>query len=649
MSTEQTMEEATITVENVGGIDETEVTFPPGVNVLAGENATNRTSLLRAVMAALGSTDVSIKGDVDEAHVELAIDGETYSRELTRQGSTVSFDGDPYLEDPTRAGLFAFLLESNDARRAVATNEDLRDVIMRPIDTDEIRREIDRLVEERQDIERELEQLDSLKARLPALEERRTKLQEEVEETRGELAAKEEELEAENADVEETREEKDELESRLQDLRSMRSELEDVRYDLETERDSLESTRSEKRDLADELDDLPETPAGDIEELESRIERLRDRKRTTESELAELQSVIQFNQELLEEANGDVLSTLGEIDRDDDNDVTEELLADETVTCWTCGTEVPSDQIESTVDSLQDLSRETLSEVSDIEDELDELTDDVNELREIQRRRDDLERRISRAENEIERSEENTNRLTERREELQDEVAELEAEIEDLEDDSYEDVLELHREANQLEYELGRTEGELEDVEEEITDIEERLGQEGQLKAQREELSEEIGDLRTRIERIETRAIEEFNEHMETVLEILEYDNLERIWLERVEREVRQGRRKVQKGVFELHIVRKTASGTTYEDTVDHLSESEREVTGLVFALAGYLAHEVYETVPFMLLDSLEAIDADRIATLIEYLEGYSDYLLVALLPEDAAGIEGEYNRITGI
>ena len=159
----------------------------------------------------------------------------------------------------------------------------------------------------------------------------------------------------------------------------------------------------------------------------------------------------------------------------------------------------------------------------------------------------------------------------------------------------------------------------------------------------------EIEDLRTRIERIETRAIEEFNEHMETVLEILEYDNLERIWLERVEREVREGRRTVQKGVFELHIVRQTASGTTYEDTIDHLSESEREVTGLVFALAGYLAHEVYETVPFMLLDSLEAIDADRIATLIEYLEGYSDYLVVALLPEDAAGLEGEYHRITDI
>lgn len=65
------------------------------------------------------------------------------------------------------------------------------------------------------------------------------------------------------------------------------------------------------------------------------------------------------------------------------------------------------------------------------------------------------------------------------------------------------------------------------------------------------------------------------------------------------------GRRKVAKSQFDLHIVRSTESGTTYEDTVDNLSESEREVTGLMFALAGYLVHDIHETVPFMLLDSM--------------------------------------------
>lgn len=92
---------------------------------------------------------------------------------------------------------------------------------------------------------------------------------------------------------------------------------------------------------------------------------------------------------------------------------------------------------------------------------------------------------------------------------------------------------------------------------------------------------------------------------MDTVLDLLEYANLARIWIDRTESEEREGRRTVTKHTFNLHVIRRTDTDEAYEDTVNHLSESEREVTGLVFALAGYLVHDVHEQVPFMLLDSL--------------------------------------------
>ncbi len=76
------------------------------------------------------------------------------------------------------------------------------------------------------------------------------------------------------------------------------------------------------------------------------------------------------------------------------------------------------------------------------------------------------------------------------------------------------------------------------------------------------------------------------------------------------------------------------------------MRSADREVTGLIFALSGYFAHDVYETVPFMLPDSVEAINADRIATLVEYLDGYGEYLVVALLPEDATALD-EYPHLT--
>lgn len=646
MSTEQPVAKTQLRARNIGGIDTTSVEFTPGVTVLAGENATNRTSLLQAIMGALGSDDISIKGDADTATVELDIGGETYTRTLTREGATIVDDGGAYLDESTLADLFAFLLESNEARRAVATSGDLRDLIMRPVDTDEIQREIDQNLDRRNELDRELEGLEKLKNRRPELEERRQELQSKVETARTDLAAKEEKLEARDGNVEQTREEKAELEERLADLRSKRSELEEIRYELETEREGLESTRARKRECDREFEELPETPMGEIDELEARIDRFRSQKRNLESEINEVQSVIRFNQEMLDDEDADLLDVL---ESTEGTEITEGLLPDETVTCWTCGSEVPRDQIETTVSRLQELSQDKLGAITDIEDELDGLTEAVDELKGKQRRREKLRRRRSELEDEIERGESSVEGLTDRREALQSEIESLESEIEGLEDDSYQEILDIHKAANQLEYELGRLEGELDDVESEIADVEDRLDAESELRSRREELTATIEDLRTRIDRTERQAVEEFNEHMDSVLERLGYSNLERVWLERVERDVREGRRTVTKSVFELHIVRQTDAGATYEDTVDHLSESEREVTGLVFALAGYLAHEVYETVPFMLLDSLEAIDSERIAALVEYVEGFSDFLVVALLPEDAAALPDEYRRVENI
>ena len=136
---------------------------------------------------------------------------------------------------------------------------------------------------------------------------------------------------------------------------------------------------------------------------------------------------------------------------------------------------------------------------------------------------------------------------------------------------------------------------------------------------------------------------------MENLLETLGYGNLDRIWIDRTTREVREGRRKVSRSSFDLKIVRSTEEGAAYEDAIEHLSESEREVTGLVFALAGYLVHDVYETVPFMLLDSLEAIDAERITALVEYFESYAPYLVVALLDEDAEQLAQSHDVVSEI
>jgi len=642
---------ASLSIECIGGIDEAEMTIEDGVNILTGRNATNRTSTLKALMAALGSDNVSLKADAEAGNVELTMGDEMFTRRLTRTDSGIVTDGDALLDDATLADLYAFLLENNEARQAVARRDDLREIIMRPVDTEAIQQEAESLESEKRQVTEAIEELETLEQRLPQLETEKTQLEGDLEGKREELEDKETEIEKLNADVEETREEKSELDEKLDDLQTVRSSLEETRYELETEQESVKSLQSELTELTDELDGLQPTPAGEAEEIEDRIARLRRRKQSLESDVSKLQRIIQFNRELIGSDDGDILEVFAESDdREGGEDPTGQLLSQQnTVECWTCGSAVEFDQIDAMTERIQSFQSEKSSELDSISEEITEAVKKRDVLREQHETREQLEQSIKRTESEIEERNDRIEELREEREALETELSEVKEEVESLRNEDYDEVLDRHREANQLEFECDRLVDEIEDVESEIESIESRLTEREEFKNRRDDIQSQLTDLRTQVDRLEREAVEEFNARMGEVLEVLSYTNLDRVWLERTEREVREGRRKVTQSRFDLHVVRSTNNGTAYEDTIDHLSESEREVTGLVFALAGYLVHNVHEQAPFMLLDSLEAIDSERIAELIAYFECYTEYLVVALLPQDARALSDDYRRITEI
>ena len=648
MTTVEATQIPTFSVAKVGGIDETTVEIPPGVTVLAGENATNRTSFMQAIKAVLGSHNASLKGDADEGSVSMTLAGEEYHRTLTRQNGHVTFSGEPYLDDPTLADLFAFLLESNEARQIVAFEGDLRELIMRPVDVDEIKADIEQLEAEKGEINEELAEIESLKQDLPTLEQRRTSLRSEIEDVREELETKEGEIEDASASVEETREEKAELEEKLEELRSTRNDLEQVRYETKSTEESITSLNQERTELQDELEELPETPMGEHSNLDDQIQELREQKQHLDQGIQDLQSVIQFNEEMLNEEGDALLDELVD-ETGEQGDLTAQLVEEGDTVCWTCGSEVAPGAIESTLDSLRSMRTEKLEDSGTIDDEISELQSEQRAAKQQQRERDRVEDRLEGVDEEIDTRQTRREELHDRKATLTTEVEALESNVDELESQDFSEVLDLHKEANQLEFELDRLESDLADVSDEIESIEQRIAAEDDLVAERDRLLDELESCRTRIDQIEADAVEEFNTHMDAILDVLGYDNLDRIWIERLEQTVREGRQKVQQTVFELHVVRSTENGTAYEDTIDHLSESEREVTGLIFALAGYLVHDVHEVVPFMLLDSLEAIDSDRIAKLVDYFADYAEYVVVALLPEDAQALSEDYARITSI
>ncbi|MGB9956371.1 archaea-specific SMC-related protein [Haloferax prahovense] len=643
MNDSEALQTATVRIRNIGGIDERTVGLEPGVTVLTGRNATNRTSFLRALMGAFGSDAASLKGDADEGSVELELDGRTYTRILSRENGSVATDGTPYLQDTTTADRFAFLLGSNEARRAVVSERDLHDVIMAPVDTDAIEAEIERLQTRRTQVETQLDSLDSLEADRRSLEAKRDDLEAEIENLEAERDDLEAEIEAEDQTVESQRENQAALDEVLSDLQSARSDLETVRFRLQSERESVESLREERSELQSELDSF-EADEVDRGEANDRIESIRSRIESLNSTISELQTIVQYTEDVLEGKADLVEDSLGAVGG---GSVTDQLVSSETITCWTCGTEVDRDQIRGTTDRLREVRDEQREERAELRRELDELERSMRAAEQAQRDRRKLRDKLQRLEDELDRRTGQIDSLTDQREKLAERVEALEADASDLRGQSEGDLIELHKKLNEVEFTLDRTRDDLASVHDDLDALDDRFDEREALELEREQVTEELEDARTRIRSLTTAAVEAFNEEMETVLDLLGYDNIERVWLEQVERRVREGRRKVEKTQFELHIVRTSDSGAVYEDSIDHLSESEREVVGLVFALAGYLVHEVYEEVPFMLLDSVEAIDAERIAALVDHFEQYPTFLVAALLPEDAQALDESYRRVT--
>ncbi|QLH77767.1 AAA family ATPase [Halosimplex rubrum] len=655
---------ASLSVRNVGGIEATAVDLGPGVTVLAGRNATNRSSFLRAIRAVLGGEARPLRRGADSGRVELTVDGETYTRRFERAGDGVAATGDPYLADPGPAETYAVLLEDNDVRRAVRAGDDLANVVMRPVDTDAIEAEIERLTAEKRRVDDDLADLEGVGDERANLSAERRRLEGEIEGLESDLADLEAEIEAADASLDDGIERDERLEERLDELRDARTDLESVIEDLDAERDTIAAVERERDEIESDLTAVSPVDEAELDALADDIATLRERKRRLDGDVSALQGIVRFNESQLEEG---LLGELGEIRRDgadlagDDGfagdgaagsassdgegHVTDRLSGTERVTCWTCGSTVDRAAIEGTLDRLRDLRERTLGRRRDLTARIDRLAARRERLERRRERRADLRAERDRVESELARREERIGDLERRRRELNERVQNLEATVEDLRTEDYADLLDLHRRANERQVELEQRRSDLAAVESELDALDERLDDRDRLETRREELQSDLVECRTRLDRTAAEAVATFNEHADALVDALDYDNVARVRLTRTTGTDRSG---ADVGRFDLRVVREGDEGA-FEDSPANLSESEREVVGLVLALAGYLVHDVHERCPFLLLDSLEAIDAERIADLVDYFADYATYLVVALLEADATAVGTAHDRVTEI
>jgi chromosome segregation ATPase len=640
MSSGLTSSEVTeISIENIGGIEEASLQIGAGITALVGENATNRTSIIQAIATGLGVDQYPLKSDSNAGKVRLSIGGETCTRKLRRENGSVRTEGERYLDDPAVGELYGVLLRSNPIRQAVRENRDLRDLILEPVDTATIEDEISARVNERREIDDELDRLDSLSEKRTELEAKRQQVKDRLSELRAKLDAKRAELDAVETDSKhEDSDIQAELDEKLTALRETQSELQRVSDNLDSEQKSLESLQESRETVENQFTEVSEPDESALTALEDRIETLRSRRQSVSSTITKLQQVIRFNEEQLSNSETVLPQALRSAD---DHSVTEQLdPSSATTTCWTCGSEVEQSRIDGMVDRLQSLRSEKVQEKNRIENDLDELCMELDDLQSRREKRETLRDRLSSLAEKIEQTEANIEEFKERKADLTERVEELEAAVDSLQATQQDELLRLQEAVSEIEFERDEAAAELDRIESNLENVESELDRREELRDRRETLSKELDELRTKVERIESDAVEQFNTHMATLVDRLGYDNIDRIWMEKTEAQVKQGRRKTTETQFTLHVIRENDAEEVYEDSLDHLSESEREIVGLVVALAGYIVHDVHEQMPFMLLDSVEMIDGNRLVELVSYLQEYVPYLIVVLLPDHARAFE---------
>ncbi|MFW5949798.1 MAG: archaea-specific SMC-related protein [archaeon] len=628
MAADKDGQPVSVSVRNVGGIDDCSVEVSHGITVLAGPNATNRTSFLSALADALGGSIGRLRDSAEEGFVELTIGETVYRRTYRRTGEHVANDGAPLCDDTTLVDLYVALLGDNEARRAVEMGTGLKDVIMAPVDTADIEAQISAVEDERADVEARLESIERKIDRVPALVERRKELA-------GELGTLEEELDAvrdrlDGIQIDEQR--ASEGEQLLETLEGRREQLATIEENFDVQRTSITALEDERETIETELSGEVVSRER-IESVESRLSDLRKRERSLAETIEDLTAIAEFNDDVL----------AGETTPfDAEQSLTAALDPDsETLECWTCGSTIRRSTVRDRLGEIRALIRRKREERAALRETIETVTQRRDELRAGRDRQTQRRERIEEIEAEIARRRDRIERLEERRSEVESEIEAIERTVEETRT-ADQDLLETHQELAEVQYQRDQVESELDDVSDEIDRLTSLREEREELQDRREKLVDQLRELRSRVGTIEREAVEVFNDQMDLLLEVLEYGNVQRLWIERLLGDGTSDRAES----FELHVVR-SDDGEVYESDLATLSESEREVAGLVLALSGYIVHEVYETVPFLLVDSIEEIDADRISRLLDYFEQYAEYLVVALLPEDADALDRPHDRIS--
>lgn len=603
-----------VSTENIGGLaGRNEFELEPGLNIVHAPNASGKSSFIHGLEAAvmeerqLQEQPHYIHTFSEQARVELEFDEEKAVRRLYRSGNQVSVGGEKLYPEGEKASLFCIATEENELLERVKSGRPLRNLLLRFSDGPHYNLLGDYLKQREEEARQELSEYRDELAELK-------RLNRELEEKEEELREKEEERENLPEVDEDKLGENKELQAKLEGLydqiEDKEEEIADKENEIERKKRDLESAKKQLDKVNKRIERFQE----EHPHVQQEIDDLIDREEELKTEITELKSTFRRVSEDLERTDEALVDIEG----------------DERDTCPSCGHEVSEEHMAQRAEQLAQQKEELQEDIRQKEKRREKTKEKREDLeRERTKQKNVYESQKKEKQNEISKAENRIEELDEEIETLDSEVTELEEQVEELRPKIDSGVFDLAQKRSEIDREIGRIDSRIDSIQQEIEEKQGVREQIDDLRARADFYEDAAEYMKDEAERLEQAVQEMFNEHIQEVYDLLDFDEpFESIQLDQN---------------FDIKIYRRF-QGQTEEDTIDTLSRSEQETVGMVLMLAGRSAYS--DDFPFFIADETSFYDTARLRRIMEYIDKRVPYTVITTLAsaEEKSGVSIEHD-----
>ncbi|ADI75177.1 Chromosome segregation ATPase-like protein (plasmid) [Methanohalobium evestigatum Z-7303] len=620
-----------ISLKNVGGLKEKNLTVKSGLNIIEAPNASGKTSLLRGFLLSVlpnGKANhysylLHSKSNFGSVKITDA-NGQEYTKEIVKDKNSVSIKGDNIV-DPEKENLvsrFTIAGNTNKILDAVRTGQNLKDILLEYTNIPDLKNQLSKYDSQIKDNENQLNTLENKLKNETELYKNLSITRNEIEKLDEEKSKLEKEYTAKKID-DETNKEYKEAVNKLNKIQQSIKELENkINYNKKRYKE-LEET---KQKYENDLEQVQHNENIDVNTLENEIKNINEKIDSNISKMKTLNTYIDGIDEFIN-------SSLDIADVQGNNSI--DSLA-ESLNCPFCGTNCDKSKLEeqkshltSIRDSLKEENKSLKQKSSEKQELIDSYKKKENEINKINSKIIDTENLISETNEQIKKAQNKLRDIKQQKIEQEDIVSKFKEEVET-------ETADITNRLSKVNAQLESYKNKEDQINKSIENN--RLNKEkyDELKTKIDDLNDKRSNLQKKINNIEQNVRENFNNHIKEVYDELGFENIDNIELS---------------SDYNLYITRTSDEGKGYFDrySIMTLSTSELEVIGLIVMLSGYLTYKVNEVFPVIVLDELTYLDTKRMNDLMDYMSDKVESVVLTKLPSGTLNTNANLQKLESL